>query len=543
MHRLQTLFAYLFHRIVYYPPGTLGTILSVVRPASIRPSASEQTDAQQLLDQLFGAISKTHMRLTTHFLEYTEYGREYWRKLSVSRKSKVKSPLLEHADITESLDLPANALRMIWHPLTMTVPSELWTEKECADGEQWAKRGDSDSATIARFRELSAEVVGRMVKLWSKSQAELSTHTQFGIFKELSARMLASEWPPFHVSAKLSSTFRPGVYIPEKIHDFLDLGFQTRALQFQHKADEESASDNGEDDDSQQKGDIDMDAEEENIDKDSDDDIIDETIDRQITDALLDTEVLGRPMIFGSEFEETGGTGLGRKSMTEIMDIDEGSRDQVVAVLEETGDSILGHPYSAEEAEAIAAMGARAIAKYAKLRLERENYAINDAIWRMQQIVNDNQSEIEDLDARIAQEIEKRQFFEQLTTQMTSSYTSIDDKSENLQKMTGAVVEDDQTPPKVSWKDRVKIAQQKAQQGVGMHWKYTPKPGAGKGKEPERTPSRFQTPLSFKSAIPSRPVTPDTARPAEPIPSSSFSITAETKEEPEVPSPGDDLDL
>jgi hypothetical protein len=134
--RLQTLFAYLFHRIVYYPPGMLGTILSIVRPTGIRPSATEQTDAQQLLDQLFGAISKTHMRLTTHFLEYTEYGREYWRKLSVSRKSKIKLPLLELDQIIASIDLPANALRLIWFPLTVTVPSGLWEALECPEGEQ-----------------------------------------------------------------------------------------------------------------------------------------------------------------------------------------------------------------------------------------------------------------------------------------------------------------------------------------------------------------------------------------------------------------------
>jgi hypothetical protein len=380
-----------------------------------------------------------------------------------------------------------------------------------------------------------------MVKLWSKSQAELSTHSQVSIFKELSARMLASEWPPFNMSGKHASTFRPGVYTPQKIHDFLEMGFKTRAREFENKEAEESESDTDDGDDSHDKGDIDMDSDEENIDKDTDEENIDETIERQIDDALLDTNIVGRPMTFGSEFEETGGTGLGRKAMTDIMDMEDESRGQIVEVLEETADSILGHPYSAEEAEAIAAMGARAIAKYAKLRLERENYAINDAIWRMQQIVDENKAEIEELDTRIAQEIEKRKFFDKLTTQMTGSYTSIDDKAENLNKLTGAVVDDEDTPKKISWKDRVKIAQQKAQHGIGMHWKYTPKPDTGKGKEVERTPSRFQTPVAVKSvAVASGLDTPDMVSAEEP--SSSFSISGGADGTGEHP-PADSLDI
>jgi hypothetical protein len=61
--------------------------------------------------------------------------------------------------------------------------------------------------------------------------------------------------------------------------------------------------------------------------------------------------------------------------MTDIMDLDEESRARVIDVLQETGDSHMGHHYSAEEAEAIGAMGARATILYGKLRLERENRA------------------------------------------------------------------------------------------------------------------------------------------------------------------------
>jgi hypothetical protein len=532
----------------------LGTILSIVRPTVVRASATEQADAQQLLDQLFGAISKTHMRLTTYFLEDTDYGRNYWRQLCISRKSKIKGPQLEGDLVIDCLDFPAIALRSVWFPLAATVPSGLWTAKECLDGQAWSSFAEADTPNLARFRQLSAEIVIKMAKLWSKTQLELSTHSQTGIFKEMSARMLPSEWPSFNVSGKHLQSFRPGVYIPAKVYDFLDNGLKGRALQFKvvrgevepedseedsedetnKEPDEDQMTPNERSPSSQQSGDTDMSIGDDNLDK---------TIEHQIDEALLATEVVGRPMVFGSEFEETGGTGLGRKAMTEMLDLEEDSRSQVVEVLEETGESILGYPYSAEEAEAIAAMGARGIAKYAKLRLERENIAINDAIWRMQRIVNDNQTEIEDLDNRIAEEVEKRKYFDQLTSQMTGSYTAIDEKAETLKRLTGAVVEDDSdSPKKLPWKERVKIAQQKAQVGVGMQWKYTPKPGvgAGKVKESERTSSRFQTPVAVKSiTIGSRPATPDKQRTGDPIPSSSFSILAETDQKGDTADVGD----
>jgi hypothetical protein len=545
LHRLQTLFAYLFYRFVYYPAGMLGTVLSIVRPGFIRASTTELADAQQLLDLLFGAISKTHMRLTTHFLEDTDYGRNYWSQLCTSRRSKIKGPQLEVDQVVDCLDLPAGALRFVWYPLAVTVPPGIWTANECPDGQVWASFAEADSPTLARFRRVSAEIVIKMAKLWSKTQLELSTHSQVGIFKEMSAGMLPSEWPSFNISGKHLQSFRPGVYTPDSIYQSLDIGLKSRALKFKiarGEADgEDSQSEDSEDEtnqepgedqltrderspSSQQSGDTDMSIGDDNLDK---------TIEHQIDDALAATEVVGRPVDFGSEFEETGGTGLGLQSMTEIMDMEDDCRESVVSVLEQTGDTILGHPYGAEEAEAIAAMGARAIAKYAKLRLERETIAINDAIWRLQRIVDNNQVEIEDLDNRIAEEIEKRKYFDQLTSQMTGSYSSIDEKTETLQKLTGAVmVGGDDMAKKVSWKDRVKIAQQKAQQGVGMHWKYTPKL-SGKGKDVDITRSRFMTPVKSESSLFTTPTVKSAAtmsdtqadRLAE-LPSSSLGTTA-----------------
>jgi hypothetical protein len=47
----------------------LPVILTIVRPPNLRPSSAEQAEAQKLLQDRYGTIMKTHMRLTTHFFD------------------------------------------------------------------------------------------------------------------------------------------------------------------------------------------------------------------------------------------------------------------------------------------------------------------------------------------------------------------------------------------------------------------------------------------------------------------------------------------
>jgi hypothetical protein len=525
LQRLQTLFAFMFHRLVYYPGPTLQNILGIVRPASFRPSPRHQTEAATLFNQLLGDISKMHMRITTHFLEDTEYGRNYWRLLSTARNRKTRLPPIDAQDVMVNLDLPALALRCLWYPLAITGESAQWEPNKCPDDEEWEIEADADTPTLAHFRSITAEIVVRFVKLWQKNQAELTSHVQIAIFKELSSRMLEGEWPMFNVSGKHLTEFRPGVYIPAKIYDFFDKCVQREAERFKQRADaldesqliaeDSQADERGAENDLEKQAEAADNAAADNAadvtdmqaENDPDEADIDQEIEDQIDDALLDTKVVGRPVLFGSEFPETGGSGIGAKSLTEIMELNEESRTRVIEVLQETGDSLMGHHYSAEEAETIGAMGARATALYGKLRLERENRAIEDAIWRFQAILDENELEILDLDGRIGREIEKQKYFNDMEAKIDTSYAAIDEKQEKLNQLTGKVDDEaEDTSKKGTWKDRKKALQQNAQKGVGMQWRYTP--GAkGKGKQVERTPSRMQTPAA-PSVPPRGPVTP-----------------------------------
>jgi hypothetical protein len=91
----------------------LPVILTIVRPPNLRPSSAEQAEAQKLLQDLYGTIMKTHMRLTTHFFDNTQYGRKHWAELARFRTGKLRRPQLELGMIAEALDIPVMGLRTV----------------------------------------------------------------------------------------------------------------------------------------------------------------------------------------------------------------------------------------------------------------------------------------------------------------------------------------------------------------------------------------------------------------------------------------------
>jgi hypothetical protein len=227
MHRLQVLWAYLFHRCAFYTEGMLQDVLTIVRPPTLKQSPSEAIDAQKSFEDLLDVISQMHMRLTTHFLESTQYGRNHWQQLNRSRSHKTRRPMIEADKIAEALDLPAIALRAVWFPLTVVVMPGSWDPMPCAEGEEWVSNAQSDTPALAQFRRLTAEIVLRMVKHWSKTHRELSTHVQIAIFKELTNLLATTEWPPFNPQGKHLAYFRKGIYAPERIFTFIDNGIKS----------------------------------------------------------------------------------------------------------------------------------------------------------------------------------------------------------------------------------------------------------------------------------------------------------------------------
>jgi hypothetical protein len=563
MHRLQVLWAYLFHRCAFYTDSMLQDVLIIVRPPTLKPSSSDVIDAQKSFQDLLDVISKMHMRLTTHFLESTQYGRKHWEDLNRSRSNKTRRPILEAENIANALDLPAIALRAVWFPLTVVVMPGSWDPMPCSDGEALSdSNAQSDTPALAQFRRLTGEIILRMVKTWSKNHREMSTHVQIAIFKELTNLLATTEWPPFNPQGKHLAYFRKGIYAPERVFTFIDNGiksnfiFLDKALQSRAEQPEEM----GEDADSQSVQPTNVDSTQTTADDtpndcdvemgntddpyseadgapdhatDSETDAkADEDNDTVVgsasDEALPSTKVVGRPIFFGSEFTETGGAGLPLKSMNDVFDNNEQNRSHIVEVLEDTAEMLLGAQYIADEGEAISAMSARSHAMYAKLRLERENRVINDAIWRVQKIVDDNKAEIAELDFRIAEEEEKRKYLDRLDSEMKSSYTTIQERHDTLDGFSGTKCDSDDDK-KASWRDRARNVKQGK---VGVQWKYTPKDAGGKGKDIERPhhPSSQATQMKSQAtpmkpqATPMKPpaITPDIKHIATPTASTSF---------------------
>jgi hypothetical protein len=498
MHRLQVFFAYLFYRCSHYSDSMLVTILSIVRPPILHSSAAELKDVQDMLLGLFNTIIRAHLRLTTHFITNTAYGSQYYETAEKNRRHKTKLPDLDVATIDNTLNLPVAVVRVLWYPLAAVVPAHLWES--------------ADTEILCQFRTNSAEIVSKTARVWSAVQDELSSHVQLSILKDLSPILFTNEWPPFSATGKMVRFLQNGVFAPQNVDAFLDQAFRPRdeaddSSDTSSEAPSETAQ-NSEDlaGSGQVAGTTQADGEDrhghpgpqappadkENVSEVAD---IDRVIKKQINDALKSVDVQGRPLTFGSEFEETGGRGIGRKAMTEIMELNTANRDEIVQVLQDTGDSLLASEtcFRTEESDAIATMSARANAKYAILRLERDNSAIMEAIWRMQQIVDQNATVLDEIKARIAKEVQKQKYFDKLSAEMVESSAAIDEEQRKLDKMTGMLddtSDGEQTPKKANWRDRARNAMDGK---AGMRWTYVPK------QPKDKESSRLQTPMPATS--------------------------------------------
>jgi hypothetical protein len=393
MQRLQVLFAYLFYRWSYYPENMVKTILGIVRPPGIRATAGELKEVQDLILSLLGTVMHAHMRLTTHFIKNSDYGREFYETVEKRRRSKLKVPELDVDKIFDILDLSVAVVRTVWYSLAAVVPMTLWEPFDTIDSdcEEW----ETETPVVTFFRGISAEIVAKTARLWTSSQHELSTHVQVAILKDLSATLFASEWPQLVVTNKVLHFFRKGIYAPDNIDAFFDKVLKPKVAETLPQEVNQELPDKpldgspegpteGQPEDILTQGstktteatpspaeNTQSKASENDFDTDGLDDI-DAVIQNQINAALESVEVTGRPMTFGSEFPETGGRGLGPKPMTELMDHHEDITENVQEVLEETSDALLKHPYIAEEAMAVSSMCAGVAAKYAMLRLEQQ---------------------------------------------------------------------------------------------------------------------------------------------------------------------------
>jgi hypothetical protein len=388
--------------------------------------------------------------------------------------------------IIETLDLPVAVFRAVWYPLAAVVPMALWEPIDTvdSDSEEW----ETETSTVAFFRGFSAEIIAKTARVWTSSQHELSTHIQLAILKDLSPTLLTGDCPQLVVTSKFLRFFQKGVYVPDNLNAFFDKVFQPKAPVVEKEPEEvtkeqpdkrlgpegqpeEQSEDTPTPGSTQTTEDTPSPVEQTNL-KSSEMDLdtdalkdIDAVIQSQINAALQSIEVTSRPITFGSEYPETGGRGAGVKSMTDIMDHHETHSEKVAEVLDDIGDALLKHPYCTEEASAVSSMCAGAAAKWAILRLEQENVAVMEAIWRLQQIIDNNETVLAEIRSRIAVQLEKRKFWDNLNARMLGTYSDIHSETDVLNKMEGTELEQEEHHEAGqgtgrSWRERVRDVQQ-----------------------------------------------------------------------------------
>jgi hypothetical protein len=503
MQRLQVLFAYMFYRCSYYPENMIKAILALVRPPHFRATAGELNDAQHLILSLQGTVMRTHMRLTTHFIKNTDYGREFFEEAEKRRRSKLKLPELDVMRVMESLEVSVAVVRTVWYPLAAVVPVALWHPIDTVDSD--FEECETDTPTVALFRFFSAEIVAKTARVWTASQQELRPHVEVAILKDISAILRASPWPPLVVTGNSLRIFRKGIYAPDNIDKFFDQVFQPKETLPEEESPELAdkqldGSPNGRTEgqpegnltqgstktteamsfaagNTSAAGDTQPKAFDVDYHTDGPEDI-DAVIEKQINAAMESVKMTGRRSEFETEFSETGGRGLGAMAMTELMD--QRMTPNVLEVLADTSDALLNHPYVAEEAMAVSSMSAGATAKYAQLRLEHENTAIMEAIWRLQQIVDGNQTELNDIRSRFEAQLEKRKYFATLNKPILKTYAEIHSAEDELRKLEGTEGDDDREKGKgplktrKSWQERAAETRSKVgmkRQGkLGMNW-------------------------------------------------------------------------
>jgi hypothetical protein len=108
---------------------------------------------------------------------------------------------------------------------------------------------------------------------------------------------------------------------------------------------------------------------------------------------------------------------------------------------------------------------------------------------------------------------EKRKYLDRLDSEMTSGYTTIQDRHDTLAGFNGTKHDSDEDDKKADWRDRSRNMKHGK-----LGWKYTPKDaaGKGKGKEVERPHQQSATPMKSQ------------ATPMKPTPTASTSFTGDS---------------
>jgi hypothetical protein len=323
---------------------------------------------------------------------------------------------------------------------------------------EWAVSTTTDGADLgnyaAYFRNFTGGFVGIMARLYSNQKEQISTSIQLGFFSANSHPKVDREWPNWNLGSSEVQLYRNGVFLSERDRE----KFNTYIARIST-----IAGSNPEHED----GGILAD------DGDSD-------ADRISSDLVEEAkEVTARPMDFDAEFCETGGIGMQKDVMDDVLLVDKPHVARLVGTLRWTTQQLEYPEIHIAEIAALANVGVRGLARYTIERIVTEGRIICDAIYACQTTLAENKAQLTELCHQLAEQEKKAKWFREHQDKIHLSYTELEEKKREIDdslnklgahdsKVSGLGERVGSPPSKGDWMDQIVPAG--LRQGTSVGW-------------------------------------------------------------------------
>jgi hypothetical protein len=394
--RMQVAFACLFHRCQYLSEEMLNEIIETLRPTTLPAALTDYEDINSLVLKLYQTIAQGHLTLTGLFLNNTDQGREYVRSVTKLRGQKSKIPEVDYKVLAAAMPFEPQLIRMLWFPLRAVAGEGVWKDDDEDRHDENTSQAFIGTEVVQRFRQWTIAFIAALSRILSSRKTQLSGHAQITIFRELSKPRQPVQWPTFDLDDRRTRQIKDGNYLNVSTKEHLD-GFLEeleQRLTQHHRNNKESSA--GEGNPKATLG---------TSDATEADPIMNDKIEGELFEPI---SIDARPINWGSEYRETGGTGTDADAMETIHDCNRGAMAEITKVLEgglqeltERTGTATGTGRIPEELVEVGTLGPRALVRYAALQMEREGDIIVRIICELEEILVKNKAERDALAAQI----------------------------------------------------------------------------------------------------------------------------------------------
>jgi len=306
-------------------------LVTELNPPPIRLMSNDTKKIWERFQTLQAVIVARHARLATFFVKYTEQGQVYMQNATKRHGNKSKIPRLDSKEILEALQLSSGALCLLWMPIVPVVTGE-WAVSTATDG--------SDLGNCPSYlRTFTADFIGIIARLYSNQKEEIFTSVQVRFFSANSHPNVDREWPNWNFESSEVNLYRNGVFLSKRDCEMFDSyidRISTIAGVNSEDEDDEILSDEG----------------------DSDGDRISSLLGKEAK------EITSRPMEFGSEFGETGGIGMPKDVMNDVLSVDKPHVAALAGTLRWTAQRLECPEIDIAEIASLANVGVQGLARY-----------------------------------------------------------------------------------------------------------------------------------------------------------------------------------